>query len=93
MNRHPLKTETVSEILRRKLQKQTNDDGDFIYPGTESITERTGSNLNELINYAFGHSKIGKPVDAPLFYDFIINVMKIPSNLLYYAPPVWKKLN
>ena len=97
MKRHELKTETLTEMLLRKLQKQTNDDGNFIYPGKEngkeSIEERTGSNLIELIDYSFGHSNTGKPIDISLFYEFLTKVMFVPSNLLYYPPTVWKKLN
>lgn len=78
-------------MLLRKLQGQTNDDGNFVYPGEENIEDRVGSSLHELIDYAFGNSKNGKPVDIDVFRSHIISALKIPPNLLYYPPVAWKK--
>ena len=77
--------------MLRKLQGHTNDDGNFIYPGEGNIEERTGSALHELIEYAFGKSKNGKPVDIDLFRSHITEVLKLPPELLYYPPVAWKK--
>ena len=91
MQRHSLQQETLEQMLLRKLQSQTNDDGQFVYPGQESVEERTGSSLIELVAYAM--RKIDeKPLDYGLFRDFLVTQLKIPPKLLFVKEGGWKQL-
>ena len=84
MKKTMLKRESFQEMLLRKLNKLTTEDGSFIYPGPEDASERTGSDLNSLVAYTV-HEANEKPLDYDIFRNFLINNMKIPDHLLYIA--------
>ena len=77
-----MKRETFQEMLLRKLNHLTTEDGEFIYPGPEDVSIRTGSNLNHLVAYAVQKME-EKPIDYDVFRNFLIKSMKIPDHLLY----------
>ena len=79
-----IKRESFQEMLLRKHSHSTTEDGNFIYPGSEDVAERTGSNLNHLVAYAI-HDMKEKPIDYDVFREFLIKTMKIPDQLLYKA--------
>lgn len=87
MKKHLLPTESLKDMLLRKLSSQTNEDGNFIYPVVDgqdvSEKERTGSNLRQLIEYTTSGGK-EKNIDSDLFRDYLIDTMKIPMNVLYH---------
>ena len=82
-----MRRESFQQMVLRKLSQSTTEDGDFIYPGSEDVAERTGSNLNHLVAYAM-HDMKENPIDYDVFREFLIKTMKIPDQLLYNAKQV-----
>lgn len=67
----PLQFESFAERMKRRLQPFTNDDGNFVYPGNEDQDERTGSNLGQLLDYAFRVTN-ERPIDYKVFREFVL---------------------
>lgn len=80
MEKRMLKMETLPDMLERKLE--TNDDGNIIFPGDDDVAQRTGSNLNHLIDYSMGKSK-EKPIDYNAFCILLTETLKIPADKLH----------
>ena len=94
MEKHDLPAEPMKERLTRRLAKYTDGDGNFIYEGEGQPDDRRGSNLDALLSYALKEKgiRMDKPLDYELFYAFLVEKMKFPSDLLFRAPHIWKKL-
>lgn len=79
-----IKRESLKQMLIRKLSHSTTEDGNFIYPGSEDVDDRTGSSLHHLVAYGV-HDMHAKPYDYDIFREFLITKLKIPASLLYKA--------
>ena len=91
MKKHQLQQETLEQLLLRKLRPKTNKDGDFIYDGPSDEKDRTGTNLELLVQYAMGKQRT-KPIDYSEWVQYVSQTLKIPEQQLYCAKTVWKKL-
>ena len=65
-----------------------NDDGDIVYPGDGDATQRTGSNVAQLMHYLL-LKDAAKPLDVDEFRNLLVDVFKIPPIVFAYQP--WKR--
>ena len=73
---------SLQELIYQKLSPMTNEDGEFIYDGEEPETERLGSNLKKLLDFAF-NGGVEKPLDEHIFRDYLLKKLKVPQNELW----------
>lgn len=89
MVKQELQQETLEQLLIRKLQSKTNEDGDIIYDGISDEKDRTGSNLIQLVQYAVGKQR-EKPLDYSVFKSQIMKYpLMIPEQQLYSVKTSW----
>lgn len=82
MKKQTFKMERLDNILLRRLDQLTNEDGDFVYPSEGTDVGGTGSNLRQLLAYTFGKGK-EKPIDYDIFCDYLEKIWKIPRSVMY----------